>query len=81
MTIQTWFSFLLQHGAKPYQGCKFDKEIKGLILVNEQSAKGIRESQTEKHYFTESQKVYSDKLAKFVVECDKKSKGNVIDRL
>lgn len=34
--IQTWFSFLLQHGVKPYQGSfnslLFDKEIRGLIL-------------------------------------------------
>lgn len=39
--IQTWFSFLLQHGAKPYQGtCHpdlFEKTIKGVILVDGQS--------------------------------------------
>jgi DNA helicase-2/ATP-dependent DNA helicase PcrA len=35
--VQTWFSFLLQHGVKPYQGGLFEKEITGLILVNSQS--------------------------------------------
>ncbi|MBU3050286.1 hypothetical protein KNV96_19280, partial [Chryseobacterium indologenes] len=39
VTIQTWFSFLLQHGAKPYQGSLFDGKINGLLLVN--SASGI----------------------------------------
>lgn len=37
ITIQTWFSFLLQHGVKPFQGVLFEKEITGLILVNSQS--------------------------------------------
>jgi hypothetical protein len=34
--IQTWFSFLIQHGVKPYQGTfketLFQKEIKGMLL-------------------------------------------------
>ena len=38
ITVQTWFSFLLQHGARPYQGRVFEKDIRGLILVNKQSA-------------------------------------------
>jgi superfamily I DNA and RNA helicase len=40
VTIQTWFSFLLKHGVRPFQGVIFEKKIKGLILVNSQS--GIR---------------------------------------
>ena len=39
--IQTWFSFLLQHGVRPFQGTfnnvLFEKKIKGLLLVNTQS--------------------------------------------
>lgn len=35
--VQTWFSFLLKHGVRPYQGVLFEKKIKGLILVNNQS--------------------------------------------
>lgn len=37
ITVQTWFSFLLQHGARPFQGYIFEKKIKGLILVNSKS--------------------------------------------
>lgn len=36
ITTQTWFSFLLQHGVKPYQGSMndvlWDKDIKGMLL-------------------------------------------------
>jgi superfamily I DNA/RNA helicase len=35
--VQTWFSFLLQHGVRPFQGVLFAKKIQGLILVNSQS--------------------------------------------
>lgn len=78
ITIQTWFSFLLQHGARPYQGCKYNKDISGLVLINGQSAKGIAESDTQKHYFTKDQKIFSDKLSKFVVKCNEQSNGAVI---
>ena len=37
VTVQTWFSFLLKHGVRPYQGTLFEKKIKGLLLVNSQS--------------------------------------------
>jgi DNA helicase-2/ATP-dependent DNA helicase PcrA len=91
ITVQTWFSFLLQHGARPYQGCLFEKNIKGLILVNRQSglkycSKGkpvyFSESEEfEKYFFSNGLKIYSDKLSKFVFRCNEKTKGQVIDRL
>lgn len=91
ITVQTWFSFLLQHGARPYQGCLFEKNIKGMILVDERSAlrykhrKGFsvyyKEENTQKHYFTDTFKIYSDKLSKFVFKCNQESDGAVIDRL
>ncbi|MDP2947068.1 MAG: UvrD-helicase domain-containing protein [Nanoarchaeota archaeon] len=91
LTIQTWFSFLLQHGARPYQGCLFEKKINGLLLVNNQSGlkyvyKGIpvyfsEEKDFEDHYFSKSLKIYSDKLSKFVFRCNEKTNGDVIDRL
>jgi len=42
ITIQTWFSFLIQHGVKPYQGTLFDGNIKGMFLVNEASGINYR---------------------------------------
>lgn len=81
VTVQTWFSFLLQHGARPYQGCKYDNEINGLILMNGQSARGIAETNTDRHYFNSARKIYSEKLPKFVVKCNEQSDGAVISRL
>lgn len=41
LTIQTWFSFLIQHGVKPYQGTlnelMFDNQVAGLNLVTTRS--------------------------------------------
>ena len=98
VTIQTWFSFLLQHGVKPYQGaCRqdlFEKKINGIILVNEQSGVKYRmkdakktpilyneETEFDKCYFNDEMRLYTDKLARFVVRANKNSNGNVIDRI
>ncbi len=90
--VQTWFSFLLQHGVRPYQGGIFEKQITGLILVNSQSGlKGYtkfnhpiyfsEEKEFERHYFSKEIKIYSDKISKFVFRCNEKSGGAVIERL
>ncbi len=43
INIQTWFSFLIQHGIKPYQGSvnddMFSNDVRGLNLVSEMSGK------------------------------------------
>lgn len=97
VTIQTWFSFLLQHGVKPYQGvCDprlFVIDIKGILLVSEQSGrKGYNQEQKcyiyykeegefMHHYFSSDMKLYTDKLAKFVFRANEKSEGRVIKRI
>lgn len=77
----TWFSFLIRHGVKPFQGQLFDFEIKGLMLVNGQSAAFSSESEIKKHYFTANYHVYSDKLAKLTIKCDEASNGMVFRRI
>lgn len=92
ITIQTWFSFLIQHGVKPYQGSMYQGVIKGMLFVN--NASGIQfinktgipipyteEKNFEKVYFTPNKKIYSDKLAKFVIRCNQESDGAVFLRL
>ena len=89
VTIQTWFSFLIEHGAKPYQGQLTNKKINGLLLVSQKSGLKFqgkypvyyKESEVDKHYFTNDYQIYSDKLSKFVVKCNKESKGYVIERI
>lgn len=89
VTIQTWFSMLLQHGVKPYQDYLTDRNINGMLLVNEQSGLKFRgkfpvyykEEEVDRHYFSKEYKIYSDKLSKFVFKCNEKSNGAVFDRL
>ncbi|MCW5588090.1 MAG: UvrD-helicase domain-containing protein [Legionellales bacterium] len=90
ITIQTWFSFLIQHGLKPFQG-NFDESlyeyaVKGLLLTNTKSAvkyinkKGVpvcyKEDELLKHYFSPENKIYSDKLSKLVVGGGEKFRKN-----
>ena len=92
--IQTWFSFLLQHGVRPYQSVMNDglHEIKiGFYLTEKQS--GYRfinkngkpvywgEQDFSRYYFTKDFKIYSDKISNFIVKCNEKTKGEVLKRI
>lgn len=37
ITVQTWFSFLIEHGVRPYQSFLFNGKVTGLELVNQKS--------------------------------------------
>lgn len=90
--VQTWWSFLLKQGVKPYQGIMFeelyDENIKGIMLVNTQSGtyivngRPVSFSKTEKaYYFSKQLRIFSDKIADFVINCNEKSKESVIKRI
>ncbi|MDG9667066.1 UvrD-helicase domain-containing protein [Hahella sp. CR1] len=91
ITIVTWFSFLINHGVKPYQGSLFEDDINGMILVEGKS--GLRykskagfpvywgEKDFFKYYFTNDMRIYSDKLAKLVFQCNKAVEGKVVKRI
>lgn len=92
VTIQTWFSFLLQHGVRPFQGALYDGCVTGLILIGGRSGmKGTtklgvpfyfsEETEFERHYFSKDGKIFSDKIAKFVLRANDRSSGAVLDRL
>jgi len=85
ITVQTWYSFLLQHGVRPYQSIMnndlWDKKI-GFSLISGSSAMYTSEDgDFNKHYFTEDLKIYSDKISKFVVKCNEKTNGSIIIRI
>ena len=91
ITIQTWFSFLIQHGVKPYQSVIYNGKVDGLLLVNQKS--GLRyfnkykkpiyfgEEDAENYYFSKSHLIYSDKVSKFVVKANQLTNGLVINRI
>lgn len=91
VTIQTWYSFLLQHGVRPFQGILTEEKIKGMVLVNSKSGLKYQgkkfpvyykeDTEFYKFYFTDDMKMYSDKIAKFVCRCNKETDGSVINRI
>ncbi|WP_081599037.1 UvrD-helicase domain-containing protein [Tistrella mobilis] len=91
VVIMTWFSFLITHGVKPFQGGLFDFQVVGMQLVSKQSGLKVNRSGShpiywgerdfEKHYFDSTRRIYSDKLSKLVIRCNKNSNESVIDRI
>jgi DNA helicase-2/ATP-dependent DNA helicase PcrA len=80
--LMTWFGFLLRECARPYQRSKYEKKrIESMLFVNQRSAMGIAETDTAHHYFANGELIYSDKIAKFVVECEEHSSKAVTARL
>ena len=51
------------------------------MFVNKQSARHVKESNTRRYYFANDHRIYSDKIARFIVECEKKSFSAVTNRL
>jgi DNA helicase-2/ATP-dependent DNA helicase PcrA len=80
--VMTWFEFLLRECARPYQRSKYDKKrIESLLFVNQQSALYVNEANTGSYYFANGELIYSDKIAQFVIECEKRSSKAVTARL
>ncbi len=80
--VMTWFEFLLRECARPYQRSKYDEErIQSLLFVNKQSTRGIAEARTRHYYFAGGRLIYSDKISRFVVECERESSNAVSARL
>ncbi len=100
ITIQTWFTFLLQHGVRPFQSA-LDESIHeteiGFYLSSNKSGQKLGtdskplvwngkpifwgEADFRKFYFTNSFRIYSDKISKFVIRCNSVTKGDVINRI
>lgn len=91
IVVQTWFSFLFEHGIMPYKSELNIKKVNGLNFVNGKSgikyinSKGIpihySESEFEKYYFDNNKNIYSDKLSKLVLKVNDVSNNLVFDRI
>lgn len=89
VTVQSWFSFLLQEGVRPYQN-KMTKRgrVESIFFIENTKDAGklkkklryIPESK-DSHYLTEKNYIYDDKVSKFIYNCDKCSKGLISKRL
>ncbi|MBW7991682.1 MAG: AAA family ATPase [Planctomycetes bacterium] len=77
ITVQSWFSFLLQEGVRPYQNqMEYQQRVRTIFFQ-------IKKSRYHKkdNYFTSANDIYSNKVSEFVYECDRKTEGRIIKRL
>jgi len=96
VTIQTWFSFLIKHGIKPFQGLMnadlFENDIRGMLLVSKPSAFRFKsklgypvyfkeEDNFNKHYFSKEHRIYSDKISKFIIRLASVDDGSTFHRV
>lgn len=89
--IQTWFSFLLEHGIKPYKKVLNIREVNGIHFtegksgLKYKSTKGFPvyygEKEFDNYYFDSYKKIYADKLSKLAIRINEKSEGLVLDRI
>jgi DNA helicase-2/ATP-dependent DNA helicase PcrA len=78
--VTTWFKFLIQHGAKPYQTHVLDiNEVSGLMF--DQRPGFPKKSDPRRYYATTTGKLYRDFLAEFVMHLNAESGGAVISRV
>lgn len=81
LEVMTWFSFLLRDLARPYRRAMHDRRIENIQWEEGRSAPYIPESNTAAHYFAGGRLIYSDKISKFICECDRRTNGAVMRRL
>ena len=90
ITVQTWWSFLFQHGIRPYQNLITDTLIKGLEKVDQRSGFKCNfqghpvffgQEAGDNFYLSSCNRLYSDKIAIFTVTANNKSNGALFDRI
>jgi DNA helicase-2/ATP-dependent DNA helicase PcrA len=79
--IWSWYTFLLREMARPYQNILISGRVGGIFWVEGRSKTFANASEVDRYYFHGGKQIYSDKLAHFVCECNKRSGGAVIKRL
>jgi len=77
ITVQSWFSFLLQEGVRPYQNHMTNQERVKTIFFQTKSPQYHK----KEDYLTASKSIYSNKVSEFVFECDTKTNGLISKRL
>lgn len=82
VVVQSWYSFLLEDCARPYQNVVYEKKrIETIFFVEGKSCPYAKKSNTDRYFFADGDKIYSDKMSDFACICNDKSMGLVIQRL
>ncbi len=80
VTVQSWFSFLLQDGARPYLSMMTNRRAESVNFIT-QPNRFIPKTDIDNYYFDAGSNIYEKRLSDFVVACDEKAGGLVVDRL
>jgi len=80
--VRTWFSFLLQECTRPYQHSVCPGvRVRTIHFPKGRSARFAPYANTQRYYFKDSDEIYSDKMSRFVLDCESSSGGRVTRRL
>jgi DNA helicase II / ATP-dependent DNA helicase PcrA len=82
ITIQSWYTFLLSEGVRPYQNFLYEKaRIPAICFLEGRSALYTEKSNVHRYYFDSEYRIFTDKISEFACQCNSLSNGLVIDRL
>jgi DNA helicase-2/ATP-dependent DNA helicase PcrA len=80
--VVSWFSFLLRECVRPYQRSVYPKRrVKTIHFPKGRSPYYENHSDAERYYFRDGDEIYSDKISRFVIDCETNSKDLVTKRL
>ena len=79
--VLSWYTFLLRELARPYRSALHKQRIDGIHWADGKSVIYAAESKTAEHYFLNGDRIYSDKISKFICACNVASGGAIMRRL
>lgn len=77
----SWYRFLLHELARPYQRALVDRRIEGLHWVEGRSVPYVPRTRTVPFFLSDGRQIYSDKISRFIIECNSATGGAVMARL
>src|SRR6266702_933520 len=82
VTVMTWFAFLLNQCARPYQSAVIDEVgyIRGLNFIGERP-RHVSKSKPKSYYLDSHRDMFRDGVAAFAFEANRMSDGKVVNRL
>lgn len=83
MITAGWHDFLLRQAIMPWQSCVnlHGFECTGITRSRKKSDVGEKEDTVIKYFFSDTRKIYADRISKLALEINKFGNGCVIERL
>ena len=81
VTILPWFSFLLEHGVRPFQGAAGFKDMQFTGIQINPEGRNYYKRPTLRYYCNSSNAIYAAKLPELALHCNEQGGGAVLQRL